>query len=140
MLEIETLIRLKDPQASAKAKALAAQGQNDPAFLGRKQLSLWCGLYGEQCLTRPGVQIAQDWFSDSIKKESEAKPSFWLDLLHFYRGVTYDLLGQRDSAMEDYQAVITGPDFGAINRMAQHCLENTCDKDEAIRQLKSMSL
>ena len=139
-LEIEALVRMRDPSALEKAKALAAQIQHDPSFLGRKQLSLWCGLYGEDCFGRPAVQTAQNWFTDAITKGGNSKPTFWLDLLHFYRGVSYDILSERDSAIKDYRYVADGPEFGAINALAQHCLENTCGKDEVIRQLRSMSL
>jgi hypothetical protein len=139
LLEASALARLGDPAAFDAARSLAEAARRDPAFFGRKQLSLWCGLYGDRCLSTGGVRAAREWFSKALEREAGRAPTFWSCVLHFYRGVCLDLLGEREGAKADYEAALAGPG-GEAAPLARHCLETACGRDEVLRELKAMSL
>lgn len=159
-LEAATLYRLNDFEGSLReAKDLFARVPEDPAILGRKQLSLWCGLYGEACLSPQGISAAIEWFSRALDSEP-AKPSPWTTLLRFYRGVAHDMLGQRSLAIDEYERVLARaaaapgrprengrPENGArfisalgMEERARRCLEAACTKEEVLLQLKALAL
>ena len=133
------LAQLKDPAAFEKAKELEAEARKDPAFYGRKQLTLWCGLYGDKCLTKKGIRDADAWLTQALEWRQEFAPSTWSEALHFFRGVARDLQKRREPALEDYRAALVGPP-SPVKALAQHCLDEVCDREEVLAQLKSMSL
>lgn len=112
----------------------------DPSGLGRKLLSLVCGLSGSRCLEKDEVESALAWFDYAVSSSARPPDKAWLSFLHLYRGYAHDLLGQADGAKRDYQWVLNHAPSSDNQQRARLCLSSGCDAAALLRHLKALSL
>lgn len=137
-LEVLLLDRGGDWQAShERARALFARAKEDPAILGRKRMSMLCGVAANRCLKPKALKPAVDWFTRAL---AEPGPEDWRAFCSFYRGAAYDVLGRRDEALEDYRAALAGPDLAGSHAFARRCLKKPCRRKAVKRFLVERSL
>lgn len=142
-LEITIIAEQGDFPASYKdAKDLFQRTKGDPAIFQRKQLSLWCGLAGEKCLTPDRAKAAAAWFAQAASQaESENdKDGAWVSTLRFYQAAALDLTGQRPEAFAAFQKALAGPLPEGLKDTAKFCLLQPCTQKEIMSRLKAMSL
>lgn len=144
-LEVMVLAGQKDFAGSYKdAKDLFTRSKGDPAFFQRKQLSLWCGLSGEKCLSPERAKMAAEWLGQAAAQaESEAKGEkdlSWIAALRFYQGAALDLAGQRAEAFPAFQKALAGPLPEGLKDTAKWCLLQPCTQQEIMQRLKALSL
>ncbi|MBI4424894.1 MAG: tetratricopeptide repeat protein [Elusimicrobia bacterium] len=138
-LELTTLFHLGRFDASQdSARELLEKARADPGILGRKQLSLFCGLSGTDCLNAVDVSAAIEWLSRAIDRAAPTQKD-WLAMAHLYRGISHDVLGQRSLAVDDYERALSRPDFARTHERARHCLLNPCTRAEVVTMLKGMT-
>jgi tetratricopeptide (TPR) repeat protein len=160
-LEALCLWRLGDFNGSyGELRGLLQRARSDPDILGRKQLSLICGLTGASCLAEEDVREADAWLTRALG-EATARgngPSErdWRGFLLLYRGVARDLQGRRAEALADFEgalsetarpdnpghgsAAVPNPAAARVADLARHCRSRACDRAEAMRLLKAYSL
>ena len=98
--EAVLLHRLGDREASLKDMAsLLERSKGEKELIGRKQLSLFCGVASEHCFEVKSLESALAWLDLALAGAS--KPP-WASLLHAYRGASWDMLGRRALASADY--------------------------------------
>ncbi|MBI4349408.1 MAG: tetratricopeptide repeat protein [Elusimicrobia bacterium] len=137
-LEVTTLYRLNRlDESHESARGLLEKAKSDPDLLGRKQLTLFCGLSGEECLSAREVSAAIEWFSQAIDRAGAGEKD-WLSLNYLYRGIGHDLLGQRSLAIDDFERVLSRPDLSGSHERARRCLLRECDRAEVVQMLKGI--
>ncbi|HAH06422.1 MAG TPA: hypothetical protein DCM05_07835 [Elusimicrobia bacterium] len=109
---------------------------SEPDLLGRKQLSLFCGLVGTQCLDQTYTSALVRWLDRALAEPSSAR---WTSLLYLYRGMARDVLGQRVDAVHDYSKAVAARDVPPAHEYARRCLGSACDRDETLRILKELA-
>ncbi|MBI3550538.1 MAG: hypothetical protein HY078_15985 [Elusimicrobia bacterium] len=140
-LETMTLFRTGDIDGSYReARGVFLRVAKDPEILGRKQLSLLCGLDGPKCFDPAGLASAIEWLNRAIARAPADGPAGWPTLLRFYRGVVYDLAGQHTQAIADYEQVLADPPLLNVQTWAKSCILNQCDREWVLRTLKELSL
>lgn len=139
-MEITTLYRVgRYEESRESAKALLGKSKEDPGLLGRKQMTLFCGMSGDaECLGPAEVSAAIEWLSQAIDRASPADKA-WLATTHLFRGIAHDVLGQRSLAIDDYERVLARPDLAESHARARHCLLNPCTRSEVVRMMKGMA-
>ncbi|MBI5200333.1 MAG: hypothetical protein HY925_02000 [Elusimicrobia bacterium] len=138
-LEVTTLYRLgKVEESHQSARGLLDRAKADPGILGRKQLTLFCGMAGEDCLSADQATAAIEWFSQAIDRATAADRD-WLSLNYLYRGISHDIVGQRSLAIDDFERVLTRPDFSGSHERAKRCMLNACTRAEVVRILKGIA-
>lgn len=118
------------------ALELLDEAASQPDLLGRKQLSLFCGQVGAQCLDQTFTSAFVRWLDRAL---SESSSSRWASLLYLYRGVARDVLGQRVDAVHDYSKAVAAPDFPPAHEFARRCLGSACDREETLRMLRELA-
>lgn len=138
-IEVTTLYRLgRFDESQRAARDLLASAKDDPALLGRKQLSLFCGFAGSDCLGAADVSAAIEWLSQAIDR-TPPNDKEWLAVAHLYRGVSHDMLGHRSLAIDDFERVLSRPDLADAHARSRHCLLNPCTRAEVVKMLKGMT-
>ncbi|MBI4386872.1 MAG: hypothetical protein HY551_05780 [Elusimicrobia bacterium] len=111
----------------------------DPQLLRRKLLTMVCGLWDGDCLAPGQPEAAQLWLTRALEREGQGA-SDRRTLLRLMRAATYDMTGRREEAVREYEAVLASPEFLNVQELAKRCLASACDREESLRQLKSMAL
>lgn len=137
-LEVTALYRLgRADESQDAARGLLERAKADPALLARKQLTLFCGLSGTDCLSGAEVSAAIEWFSQAIDRAAPIDQD-WLSLNYLYRGIGHDIIGQRSLAIDDFERVMSRPDLAGSHARARRCLLATCNRREVVRMLKGV--
>jgi hypothetical protein len=115
----------------ARGEALAEQGQFFQAVQQyqraldiQRQNGLALFRMGEAMFYQKNYQAAANAFRDSL--DGQIDPSFkWIEVWdHIYLGKIYDLIGQRERAMNEYQkAIDTKDDTGGAQEQAQQYMK-----------------
>ncbi len=119
------------------AKNLFEHMRANPASFQRKQLSTICGLYGADCMTKANLSEAVRWLTTAgVAAEAEEATPEWTAYLYFYRGITKDILGRRNSAKVDYGRAGDLPDFMGTRNWARFCRVRPCGRKDAVRFMR----
>ena len=133
--EAVILHRLGDREASLKEMStLLERAKAEKELVGRKQLSLFCGVAGGDCFDAKSMESALAWLDLAL---ADAGKPPWASLLHAYRGASWDILGRRALASADYHKALNLPAFGPAHEHALRCLETPCDRKAVIAMLKA---
>lgn len=153
-LEARARHRLGDwDGAVALGRELFAAAAADPAAFRRKELTLACGLAGEDCLGKADADRLLAWTEhalESIAKQKAApKPRpgkvkapppdafpTWVRLL---RAHALELLGRREDAEGEFRRVLAGPDFDDAHARAKGCLAAPCGREALLKLLRDRS-
>ncbi len=134
-LEVLILARTgRFEQSLEKALALYAMSETDADLLLKKRSSMLCGVAPERCLKPEALTPAVVWLDRALADGRET-PAGWKTLCRIYRGLALDVLGERERALEDYRAVLAGPDAADAHKIAARCSRGPCRAAEAQRLL-----
>jgi len=88
------------------------------------------------------VMIEKKDFEGALKTLNEAissapnAPPLWLTFCYLRRGEILDLLARRDEAIENYETVLTFPDFRNSHKRAQIHLRKPCTFKQILKSMK----
>lgn len=136
-LELVLRHRLGDWDGSLRlGREFFRAAEGDPAALRSKWLTLVCGLAGADCLARPDMERALEWFDHALDQSATERPGGFVTLLRTYRGHALSALGRRAEAEKEYRLALALPPFDDLHAQARACLENSCDRNALLRSLR----
>ncbi len=139
-LEVATRYLLEDFDGSLRqARLLFEKTRSDPTLLGRKRLSLFCGINASACLSPEQLPWLTEWFDRALSAKPAPRGA-WLTFLRLYRGIMRDASGQREPALEDYRQALANPDWAGMHENARRCVETACTREEILAEWKKASL
>lgn len=143
-LEARARHRLGDwDGAVALGRKLFAAAEADPASFRRKELTLACGLAGDNCLSRADAERVLSWtehaLESSAKEKAAAKRDAFPTWARLLRAHSLELLDRREDAEKEYQRVLAGPDFDDAHARAKACLAAPCGRDVLLELLRERS-
>ncbi|PCI37631.1 MAG: hypothetical protein COB53_05995 [Elusimicrobia bacterium] len=134
-VEILLLDQMGDWESSHdKALSLFKRAEKDPEILLGKRMSTLCSLAPKKCLQPGTLSLVIEWLTRALAKD--AAVAGWKTLCHLYRGVAFDVIGNRRDAVKDYFEVLNLPNKADSHAIARECLEKTC-RDSEIQTLLS---
>lgn len=121
------------------ARDLFETSKTDPKVFNRKLLSLICGLKAQQCLDQETLEESIVWLDYALEPSRRGKPGPWSSFLRLYRGQALDILGKREQAVQEYQRVLSVPDFSDFHSRARQCLTQPCLLQSVLEHLRALS-
>ncbi|MDE2290901.1 MAG: hypothetical protein KGL53_02355 [Elusimicrobia bacterium] len=113
-------------ESRSRAFALWELSRRDPAAFAPKRVSTLCGLDAARCFSKPALSAAAAWLTRAIDDPAPA-PEAWRLCCRVYRGAAYELLGRRDAAKADFDAVASSASGSAQERaFAARCRDAAC--------------
>jgi tetratricopeptide (TPR) repeat protein len=147
----------REDDSLRQGRALFALTASDQEILGRKQLAMFCGLTGPDCLKPGALRAANAWLVDAqgaawqdfvatsrlppkARAAADKEIEAWITTLQLYQAIVWDMLGERSAAQQQYKGVLARPDYQGSRARARACLDAPCDQAFVSRKLKELSL
>lgn len=134
LAEIVALHRLGNWEASWRQAKAALQSADADGGFDRRQWGVFCGFHRERCLSPKAAIGAVEWLSRALEGRRDV-PEGWRGALYLWRGIAYDVRGDRDLAKRDYQRSLRESDVAGSHGFAQACLSARCRRPDVQRLL-----
>jgi len=106
-------------------------------MLGSEHPRLLCGFFQHVCLERGTLIGAAEWTSRAM--ETGEPKGAWLELMRAYRGLAYDLAGEREVAARTYAEMRRQPEVERLQLLVETCRPAACGRREAVEFLRALS-
>ncbi len=118
------------PGSAAAWSAVYARLSSDPAVFRRKAWGVFCGGYGEACVSLERLAIVEDWATKALATSVPDVPAGWPSALYLARGLARDARRGIKEAREDYSAALADPNAAPLVReLAGSCIRQTCSSE-----------